>query len=99
MYRSVGTTITVKLTTQMNSPCDIWHDSERIIVFYNNNIVIDNTANYSSIQFSHVNTRLTIVISNITIDDAGVYMSQLRNEWVVMSSVVLVVTGKLLFLH
>jgi len=75
------------------------HDSEYLITLFGDTIVTSLTAEYKSIQFSVVDDQTTIRISNITLDDAGVYMSRLRDNQEVLSSVVLVVTGKLFLRH
>jgi len=87
----------IQLRIQTDQICEILYNSQNVINLYGGVIVANTTTKYPSIQFSLVNTRLTLTIGNITIDDSGVYMSRLRNNDKVLSSVLLVVTGKLDF--
>jgi len=89
----VGTSLTVQLRIQTDKICDISYNSQYIITLFNGVVVTNITAKHPSIQFALVDTIPTITISNITIDDAGIYMSRIRNSDEILNSVLLVVTG------
>jgi len=98
-YSSEGDTVTITLTGIPDDIWGIWNDSERILELFGNTIVTSSIQNMSSIQVSISNAQATITIININVNNAGVYMSKQRNAGMVLSSVILVVTGKYLLLY